>query len=149
MEDMIREFYEQREERARKAAAPVSGRAEVIGVYPVKAKEPCHLIELRLEAVNPAFDFAGFTQPIQGQPQGAWQVPWMEVILDRTGTRIVADSETISSNANLLRGNLRVAFFMHYLDITRPLMSQFGQIPLPEPSPKPKRLRILKYESPD
>ncbi|HWQ92107.1 MAG TPA: hypothetical protein VN673_10575, partial [Clostridia bacterium] len=120
-----------------KAAAPVSGRAEVVGVYPVKAKEPCHLIELRLEAVDPAFDFGGFTQPIPGQPQGAWQVPWMEVILDRTGTRIVADTETINSNANLLRGNLRVAFFMHYLDITRPLVSQSAKSLYPSRAPCP------------
>jgi len=35
------------------------------------------------------------------------------------------------------RSNVRLAFFMHYLDADRPLRTPFGEVPLPAPSEGP------------
>jgi hypothetical protein len=147
--DILKSFASYREARARRAAAKVSGHAVAVGVYSIKAAEPCHLVELQLEGVGPGLDFGGFTQPAAGQPQAVWQVPWMEVVLNSTGTKVVADSVAIDKHPEMLLGNVRVAFFMHYLDLGRPLTSQLGEIPLPQPTSKPSRLKVIKYEPPD
>lgn len=73
----------------------------------------------------------------------------MEHILNADGTMILADDLDASRKPELWKGNVRMAFFFHYLDITRPLRTPFGEIPLPKESKLPKRLKIIKYESPD
>lgn len=147
--DTIKSFESYREARARRAATKVSGHAVAVGVYPIKAAEPCHLVEIQLEGVGPGLDFGGFTQPAEGQPQALWQVPWMEVVLNSGGTEVVGVSEVIDKHPEMLTGSVRVAFFMHFLDLGRPLLSQLGEIALPKPTPKPSRLKMLKYEAPD
>jgi hypothetical protein len=37
---------------------------------------------------------------------------------------------------------------MHFLDLSRPLRTPFGEIPLPEPTEHPERLAIVEYEEP-
>jgi hypothetical protein len=127
----------------------VPGTAEIVGVYAVKAKEPCHLVELRVAGAVKGFDLGDFTQPVAGKGRSFWQVPWREVILSQDGAKVVADSTELWGHSDLLRGDVRLAFFFHYLDVHRQLESPFGDISLPEPSPKPKRLKMLKYEAPD
>ena len=147
--DTFKSFESYREARSRRLAMKVSGHAVAIGVYPIKAAEPCHLVEIQLEGVGPGLDFGGFTQPAEGKPQALWQVPWMEVVLNSSGTRVIGNSEAIDKHPEMLTGSARVAFFMHYLDLGRPLTSQLGEIALPKATPKPTRLKMLKYEAPD
>ena len=45
-------------------------------------------------------------------------------------------------------GSLRVAFFFHYLDLSRPLETPLGDVALPDPSPAPERLSFMEYEAP-
>jgi hypothetical protein len=46
------------------------------------------------------------------------------------------------------KGDWRVAFFFHYLDFSKPLLSPAGPLELPEPSPRPSRLQFFEYEPP-
>ena len=82
----IEEFARERELRL---AQPISGYVEVVGVYPVRAAEPCHLIELMMRGVGPGFDFGSISQPIPSTPSSLWQVPWGEVLLDKDGKEVL------------------------------------------------------------
>ncbi len=140
-----------RDPDARRASPPVrqKGEATVLGVYPVRARERCHLIEVRISGLESPFDFGAITQPMDGVGRSFWQVPWMEVLLSADGTRILARSPELSQHRDLLRGDVRVAFFLHDLDLTRALETPFGNLDIPEPSRRPSRLRALRYEEPD
>jgi hypothetical protein len=127
----------------------VPGTATVIGVYRVRAKEPCWLIELRIDGLEKSFDLADLTQPITGRGRSFWQAPYEEVLLDASGTRIKARAAELKAQPDLLKGEVRLAFFFHYLDFEQPLLSPFGDLPIPKPTPRPSRLKMLKYEAPD
>ena len=149
LEAYIKAVEEWTEARRRRLAQPISGQVEVIGVYPVRAAEPVHLIELQMRGIGPGFDLAAISQPMLGTPEGSWQVPWGEVLLDSSGQQVIARGAELSDRIELLLGDCRVAFFFHYLDLKRPLRSPFGDISLPEPVPRPKRLRVVRYEQAD
>jgi hypothetical protein len=125
------------------------GEATVAGVYPVRAPEPCHLIELRIAGVTAPFDIGAITQPRAGVRRSLWQVPWMEVLLDPEGKTIVARHSGIRRNPELLQGEVRLAFFLHDVDLQQPLQTPFGDVVLPAPTKKPRRLQSVRYEAPD
>jgi hypothetical protein len=119
---------------------------EIIGVYPVPdAPEPCYLVEVRV-LDSPGFDVREFTQEVPGEPPENWQVPDDEGLLNADGDEVVPTRWPIAPE--LLRGNVRLVFFMHFLDFSRPLRTPFGEIPLPEPTEQPERLAIVEYEEP-
>jgi hypothetical protein len=97
------------------------------GVHPINAPEPCHLIELQV-ADSKSIDWSAITQELADQPQENWQVPWDE--------RPIDDDET------------RWAFFFHYLDLKKPLLTQDGPVTLPKPTPIPKHLNEIEYDPP-
>ena len=99
----------------------------VRGVHEVDAPEPCHLIEAEL-ADGTNFDWGAFTQEVAGEPQSNWQVPWDERPLD--------DDKH------------HWAFFFHYLDLSKPLLTPSGPVTLPAPSGLPEHLASIEYESP-
>jgi hypothetical protein len=101
---------------------------KVIGVHPMEADEPVHLIELEVKGPT-AFDFDQVTQKVVDQPKDNWQVPYDERELDKNGAR-------------------RFASFFHYLDFDAPLETPFGPIDLPAPSPIPDYLKQIRYEEP-
>jgi hypothetical protein len=118
---------------------------DIIGVYPVCAREPCHLVELWVRGLDGVLDFGQFTQAIPGQPQSNWQVPYDERVLNENGTAPVGDR---FPDQIMGTGDLRVAFFFHYLDFSKPLLSPAGPLELPAPSERPSRLQFLEYEPP-
>ena len=120
-------------------------RADPVGIYLVNSTEPCFLVELWLRDVVEPIDFGEFTQEIPGQPRDNWQVPWDERILNDDGT---AGESAPFPGPLQARGNVRVAFFFHYLDATRPLLSPCGPIALPPSTRLPERLRFIDYEPP-
>ena len=73
-------------------------KAKIIGVHPVEADEPVHLIDLLVEAVTDDFRIGEVTQEVAGQPKSNWQVTYDERVLEATD------------------GKIRYAFFFHYLD---------------------------------
>ncbi|MCW5557181.1 MAG: hypothetical protein KIT22_05025 [Verrucomicrobiae bacterium] len=52
------------EEIARRSQYPLKGVARVIGVYPVKADEPCPLVELVVEGSEAPLETGDITQEI-------------------------------------------------------------------------------------
>lgn len=120
---------------------------EIVGVYPVpNAPEPCYLLEVRI-IDSPGFDIREFTQDVPGQPERNWQVPYDERVLSAGGDEIVPTRWP--TPPEVLSGDVRLVFFMHYLDLSRPLRTPFGEIPLPEPSEQPERLAMVEYEGRD
>lgn len=131
------------------AAVRHEGQVTVLGVYPVRAPEPCYLIELRITGTSAPFDIGAITQPQAGVHRSRWQVPWREVLLDADGTRILAGDAEIKRHPAFKQGCVRLAFFLHYADLQRPLETPFGNVALTAPTRKPRRLRAVRYESPD
>jgi hypothetical protein len=104
--------------------------ATIIGIHPVEADEPVHLIELLVEGDVDGFDIGEVTQETVGQPKMNWQVPYDD--------RLREESE----------GKSRYVFFFHYLDLMAPLLTPAGSLPLPRPTKIPAHLRDIEYESP-
>jgi hypothetical protein len=102
----------------------------ILGVHPVKAEEPCHLIEIAVEGPTETLDFGQITQEQEGQPSMNWQVPYDEQIIEESD------------------GIVRYAFFFHYLNLAKPLQTPCGPIMLPKPTKIPKHLNGIEYEAP-
>ena len=104
----------------------MANRARVIGIHPIVWDEPVHLVELEVEGAMSDFRFDEITQVVSGQPRSNWQAAY--------------DERAIGEN--------RFAFFFHYLDTTKPLLSPAGPLDLPSESPVPKHLQGIVYEQP-
>ncbi|MAT98084.1 MAG: hypothetical protein CL608_13140 [Anaerolineaceae bacterium] len=100
----------------------------IVGVHEIDAAEPCFLLEVSFDKVPEGNYWDEVTQEIPNQPRSNWQVPYDE--------RPLNDSET------------SWAFFFHYLDLKKPLLTPDGSIVLPSPSPRPEYLQGVKYEEP-
>ena len=96
----------------------------VIGIHPITADEPVHLVELETDAED--FDFGEVTQEAPAQPRSHWQVAW--------------DERKIGAN--------RFVFFFHYLDPAEPLLTPIGPVALPPETPVPAYLQDIEYEQP-
>lgn len=100
----------------------------VAGVYPIRASQPCHLIELEIENQSEPFDWGSVTQEDLAQPRANWQVAYDETPLNDEGTRWVC--------------------FFHYLDFSKPLLTPAGPLPIPAPRSLPEHLRHVRYVEP-
>ncbi len=112
------------------AAKHMATQAKIIGIHPVRAAEPVHLIVLLIEGDFEGFDFGKVTQETEGQPKANWQVAWDERLLEKA------------------EGKARYAFFFHYLNLEKPLLTPAGTLQLPRPTRVPPHLQDIKYESP-
>jgi hypothetical protein len=102
----------------------------VVGVHPVDAEEPVHLLEVELAGDVARFDFGKVTQEMPSQPPENWQVAY--------------DERQIQGDAD----HARFAFFFHYLDLERPLLTPWGAVTLPAETPAPAYLQAVQYEQP-
>jgi hypothetical protein len=87
-----------------------------------------YLLEIKVEPPDAEVDWMAITQPIDGQPQANWQVPYDE--------RRLGEPEG------------HWAFFFHFLNRNRPLKTQLGDRTLPAPTPMPPHLQSTVYEVP-
>lgn len=117
-------------------------------MYPVHAREPCHLIELLVRSCEGRFDLAPLTQRDQRRPRAEWQVPYAEKMLDPSGERVAWALWDGPGDEDLWRGDVRLAFFFHYLDTELPLLTPFGDVSFPAPTERPARLDGMEYEEP-
>jgi hypothetical protein len=85
-----------------------------------------YLVEIEVRPPESPIEWMDITQPIDGKSSNNWQVPW-----DERATGIG-----------------RWAFFMHFLQLDRPLQTQCGPIDLPQPTPMPQHLLNEKYYLP-
>ena len=104
-------------------------RIRIIGVHPISANEPCHIVEIELKAPSDEFDFGAVTQEVPDQSRDNWQVAYDE--------QQVGDDESC-----------RWVFFFHYLNFERPLLTPLGPITVPEPTPLPTHLSEIEYYEP-
>ena len=122
---------------------------EIIGVYPLRTRQPVYLIEILVRNAQGVFDVGKFTQAVPDKPASSWQAPYDEKLLDPTGERVIADGFQATHTPDLWTGDMRMTFFFHFLDLSQPLRTPFGELALPATSKKPRRLAEVKYVSPD
>jgi hypothetical protein len=103
-------------------------RIRVLGVHPIAAREPVHLIEIEVQGADD-FDFGQVTEGMPDQPKENWQVAY--------------DEREIASE-----GAKRFAFFFHHLDFGAQLETPFGPVSLPAATPIPSHLNTITYEEP-
>lgn len=115
---------------------------ELLGLYPVR--KDVHLIECVIKGTpDETVRMGDFIQPLPGVKPSSWQVAYDEHLLNRSGT----DGFNIHEPQGIrIEMDLRMAFFMHYLDLGRPLCSPVGELPLPGETPMPERLKFMKYK---
>lgn len=94
------------------------------------------------------FDIEGFTQAQPGQPRSEWQVPYAERLLGHEETPVLWDPWKGPGDESLWRGDVRLAFFFHYLDVDGSLMTPFGDVELRPVTERPRRLHAVVYEEP-
>jgi hypothetical protein len=120
---------------------------ELIGVYEVDGQKDVCLIELGIKTNHKNVDIGAFTQAQDGIDRMSWQTPWDEKFLSEDGTRITGDwmdSPTDTSDFT------RLAFFLHFMDFQKPLLTQYGEMDLSNPEKIPNRLSlIIEYAKPD
>ena len=108
----------------------MTAQIRILGVHPIKADEPVHLIELVVEGSVEDFDFGEVTQEVEGESSDNWQVPYDERLLERS------------------EGRLRYSIFFHYLDLQKTLTTPIGAARLPSPTDVPQHLEEFAYERP-
>ena len=123
-------------------------KVEVVGIYPVEASEPIHLVELIINDSDGKFSFYDITQEVPGQTQDNWQVPYDEKILNNDGTSIKSDPFYKEDSEGDWLGDVRVIFFFHYLNLESAMKTPFGDVVLPPESDKPDRLDFAEYDAP-
>jgi hypothetical protein len=124
---------------------------EIVGVYSLEDKSgaPCSLVELIIRNCLQPLDFSEFRQEKPSvDPSGGYQVPYLEHMLDFSGENILADDYGIGKHPELWDGDVRIVFFLHFLDPYMPLKTPFGFLRLPLPIKMPDRLKKVKYENP-
>ena len=117
---------------------------EIIGVHKVKATQPCHLIEIIIHNSSDVIDMSLFTQEIPSIEGSSRQVPYDDMFLNVDGTEIIGDVMLDGYEKQYWTGDIRIAFFFHYLDFLKPLKTPFGYLKLPGVTKKPNRLNIMK-----
>ena len=122
---------------------------EIVGVHKVKATQPCHLIEIIIRNSDKEIDMSCFTQETPGKPESGRQVPYADMFPNSDGSEIIGDVMLDGHNKHYWTGNIRIAFFFHYLDLSKALKTPFGYVKLPEVTKRPNRLKIMKYEPVD
>src|SRR5262245_42182991 len=103
----------------------MAAKANIIGVHPVEADEPVHLIELFVEGDPNTLDIGEVTQEVAGQPNSNWQAPYDERVLEE------------------LEGKIRYAFFFHNLDFKKPLLTPAGSVSVPKATKLPAHLHDI------
>ena len=99
--------------------AQVNTREHYAGLY---------LIEVQLDPPVATVNFGDFCQQIEGRPQSDWQVAY--------------DERAIDASTGIW------AFFLHNVDLRKPLETPVGSLQLPTLSTKPAHLSSCVYEVP-
>ena len=116
--------------------------ASIIGVYPVKKHPEVKVIEMTLDCPPSQVDISKFIHPIDNFPKSSWQVPYDEKYLNENGTESIGGFCDVPADIPYTR----LVFFLHFVNLAKPLLSPFGRLKFPEESPMPNRLRsIIKY----
>jgi hypothetical protein len=97
------------------------------------------LVELRVPPPNSDFDLGKIGQ--EGSDQAAYDEHYLS-----------DDGESVISNVSAPEGSpwQRVAFYFHFFDENKPLLTAYGPVHCPPPAPMPERLhKLMPYEPVD
>lgn len=122
--------------------------AKIIGIYPVEASDPCYLVELSISGGDGIFDVGSITQADPAIPKDNWQVPYMERIISADGMRILTAPFEAEDDEENWKGDYRIGFFFHLLNLAVPLSTPLGDLALPDETVLPERLAEFQYEEP-
>ena len=114
----------------------ISASPQLIGIYRAENIPDVYLIELIMNIHANDVDVSSFTQRDDSIPKEDWQVAYDEHFLNEDGTKVIG---TFIDHSKLAGAKTRVAFFMYFVDIGKPLISQYGETLLSEPTPMPER----------
>ena len=103
---------------------------------------------MRVRNARGVFNVGGFTQNIPSEPCSYRQVPYLEQIISASGDEILTKGIEPTDKPELWQGDMRMAFFFHFLDFKRPLATPFGDVWLPAESELPNRLSMFQYYKP-
>jgi hypothetical protein len=87
-----------------------------------------YLVEVEIAPSDAEVDWREVTQSITGVDQSSWQVPY--------------DEQPVDAESG------RWAFFLHSLQLDRPLMTPVGPRDLPAATAMPSHLMAIRYEVP-
>ena len=106
--------------------------------------ESVALIEALVRNPDDRFDVGDFTQRLDGVPRDGWQAAYAEAFLSTDGTSLAGDP----GSSDAAEAALRIAFFLHFWDASKPLVTSYGDIECPAVSEMPERLeRLVPYEN--
>ena len=89
------------------------------------------LFEVLVRDADEAYSTDDFGQP------GSDQAAYMERYLSRDGLEVISEFDRPAENC------FRVAFFLHFVEHDKPLLTSAGRLPIPAVSQMPDRLRRL------
>lgn len=127
----------------------VATEVDIIGVHKVRTREPVHLVEMVVSDSDGEFKIGDITQEWPDKDQSSWQVAYDEKVLTSDGSAVLFDPWFPDGDVSKhWLGNVRFAFFFHYLNFNQPLQTPFGDVAVTDATKRPPRLKFLKYESP-
>lgn len=85
------------------------------------------LIEALVANRDKHFSVGDFSQAQDGAPRDNWQVAWAEAFLTLEGNALLVERWKEPPET----GDFRVAFFMHFWDETKPLLTSYGALNSP------------------
>lgn len=88
----------------------------IVGVYRVKAPEPCYLVEMEVRGLSGQLDLCGITQEMPNQPRSNWQVPYDEQYLSMNGEGPMDARDPWTQPQG---SDFRLVFFFHYFDFAK------------------------------
>lgn len=102
------------------------------------------LLEVEVLNRDSRFNVSDFTQEIGKLPRDSWQAAWDEVFLNDDGTSLLGRKGSQPPK----EGDLRIAFYFHYWDPDKPLLSSYGEIEAPQVTEMSPRLEsLVPYEA--
>jgi hypothetical protein len=113
-------------------------RINVIGVYHVPEYKGISMVEVIVDAHYTDFDPDGFMKPEPQTDPATWERADDIRYLNPDGTLMIGDrfQHPVQNYPQT-----RMIMFFHDLDITMPLVTPYGLLPLPKRRPVPERLR--------
>ena len=105
------------------------------------------IVEMIIKKPLREIDIGKITQTSETLPRDSWQAVYDEVFLNESGTEVIDEKDVRNGEHEAVR----FFFFFHYLDFDKPILTPFGDVPIPvsKPTKKPKRLEgKIEYHEP-
>jgi hypothetical protein len=120
---------------------------DIVGIYHVPEHKGVSMVEVIVHAPYTDFDPDGFMKPVPQTDPDTWERADDVRYLNPEGSLMIGDR---FQRPIRTYPETRMVVFFHDLDITMPLVTPYGLLPLPKRRPMPERLRrIIQYHPVD